>query len=815
MALVIPGNGIASKTGDQLLAASRLIHANQDTAALTLLKEFTASEVSEDRKALAYFAKGKLYLKMKRYQEGVDAVNESLRLGHRIPDIAHYVLGQLYVELGDLKKAEKSFLETLRLKPNIYIRNKAYFELGKLFVKTNRHRQARYYMRRLERRIRGTERHPEVLWNLIQVENKLRRKWKACAYAKTLYWKYPAHPLVYDWGIDLQANKVKGKRLGCVASPRVQKKRIRRLQYSGESDRALNEIKTLQKRVGKSTKYLVDSMMANFLINEGHVQDALKILLGHYKTQERNKDYLMLLAKASSRAGEFQTAVGAYHKVHKLRQRSRLGRKALFQAAFLSYQFQDYDGAGRKFSEFIKKYRRSGLSRDSRWHLAWIKYLKKDYEGANVAFTKLLKDMKRYRRRWRNYSKDRIHYWKAMSLYRLDRLTEAKPIFEMLASDQLYGYYSVASRERLRDLKVKLSELNLREIAQENNKENKDVSAEGDESVINAENQSKKVSEEDESEETLAEEQDSDDENSDIAEEDTVAEVNEVDLGGVGEDVTEEEVIIATNFKDPRLSRRFERARDLKLIGMDELAHWELYEIERRTSNADYRKMLMAEYRNLGSYHRSAYIGGIYFSNQRRQYGMEGIRYLWEYTYPRAYRTFVENYSKTFGVNQNFIWSIMRAETHYRKEAVSSVGALGLMQIMPYTGRQVARLIGIEGFAVTDLLKPETNVRLGTRYLNRLLKKYNNKIPLAAASYNAGPHRVHSWLYKFGNLDMDEFVEHIPFLQTRNYVKKVIRFNAVYSNLYEGNSNASSWLSKSVDTPMTEPPPTRETWETL
>ncbi len=69
--------------------------------------------------------------------------------------------------------------------------------------------------------------------------------------------------------------------------------------------------------------------------------------------------------------------------------RSKTGRQALYQSAFLSYQFQDYDGAGRRFQEFMKVYPRSGLNRDAQWHLAWLKYLKGDYQGAYKAFASM------------------------------------------------------------------------------------------------------------------------------------------------------------------------------------------------------------------------------------------------------------------------------------------------------------------------------------------------------------------------------------------------------------------------------------------
>lgn len=94
------------------------------------------------------------------------------------------------------------------------------------------------------------------------------------------------------------------------------------------------------------------------------------------------------------------------------------------------------------------------------------------------------------------------------------------------------------------------------------------------------------------------------------------------------------------------------------------------------------------------------------------------------------------------------------------------------MQVMPNTGKRVSQILGENDFSPKKLLEPNDGIKIGARYLQRLMVKFENTVPLVAASYNAGPHRVKTWLASFGFLEMDEFIEHIPFLETRNYVKK-------------------------------------------
>jgi soluble lytic murein transglycosylase len=88
-------------------------------------------------------------------------------------------------------------------------------------------------------------------------------------------------------------------------------------------------------------------------------------------------------------------------------------------------------------------------------------------------------------------------------------------------------------------------------------------------------------------------------------------------------------------------------------------------------------------------------------------------------------------------------------------------------------------------------------------------------LPLVAAAYNSGPHRVESWLVSFGHLETDEFVEHIPFLETRNYVKKVVRTYTLYRRIYAQDQKPDTFLAKGLGVPIPTRAATRESWETL
>lgn len=150
--------------------------------------------------------------------------------------------------------------------------------------------------------------------------------------------------------------------------------------------------------------------------------------------------------------------------------------------------------------------------------------------------------------------------------------------------------------------------------------------------------------------------------------------------------------------------------------------------------------------------------------------------------FPLAYRDTVEKASSISTVETTLIYAIARQESAFATNARSSAGARGLMQLMPSTARQTARKSGIK-HRDSFLYDPEYNIQLGSRYLNELLGKYNGNRILAAAAYNAGPHRVNTWIKKTSlALPFDVWIETIPFKETRGYVQNILAFSVIYAH---------------------------------
>ena len=140
-------------------------------------------------------------------------------------------------------------------------------------------------------------------------------------------------------------------------------------------------------------------------------------------------------------------------------------------------------------------------------------------------------------------------------------------------------------------------------------------------------------------------------------------------------------------------------------------------------------------------------------------------------------------------VDPYLLAGLIRQESEFSASVISRANAHGLTQIMPATGRELARRLGIKGYNQRMLFEPAINLQMGSYYLKSLMVSLNGSLAQALASYNAGKGRVTQWLERGEYRDPAEFIESIPFNETRGYVQSVIRNAGIYRRLY-GNDAA-------------------------
>ncbi len=156
----------------------------------------------------------------------------------------------------------------------------------------------------------------------------------------------------------------------------------------------------------------------------------------------------------------------------------------------------------------------------------------------------------------------------------------------------------------------------------------------------------------------------------------------------------------------------------------------------------------------------------------------------WEALFPKAYWSDLRKYSEQNGLDPYLVASLIRQESEFNALALSRANAVGLMQLLPKTGKTVAKQVKLKGFSAPQLYTPAVNLQLGTRYFKDMVDKYNGQFEYALAAYNAGSDRVGDWLGQGHYRDPQEFVESIPFTETREYVQAILRNASVYRQLY-------------------------------
>jgi soluble lytic murein transglycosylase len=155
----------------------------------------------------------------------------------------------------------------------------------------------------------------------------------------------------------------------------------------------------------------------------------------------------------------------------------------------------------------------------------------------------------------------------------------------------------------------------------------------------------------------------------------------------------------------------------------------------------------------------------------------------WRILFPEAWWDTIKSESAKNGLDPYLVASLIRQESEFNPSAISYANAYGLMQLEPSVGKSLAREEGMSHFETFQLLDPITNIRLGTKYLRQMVDRFGGVQEYALAAYNAGESRVVDWQAAGPYGEIDEFVESIPFTQTRDYVQGILRNEDIYRSI--------------------------------
>lgn len=233
---------------------------------------------------------------------------------------------------------------------------------------------------------------------------------------------------------------------------------------------------------------------------------------------------------------------------------------------------------------------------------------------------------------------------------------------------------------------------------------------------------------------------------------------------------------------------RLNRARLLQLTGLTDFAEGELKfgarndEDQQNVYAYELAKMAIARNAPAQALH---YIKG-YAPDYLYMPLDQAPAQFWQLAFPIPFRSSIDEHSREQGLDPFLMAALIRQESEFNDKVISYANAYGLMQLLPSTGKQLARHFGIRKFSSTQLLLADRNIQLGTYYFRTLLNSFNGQTDLALASYNAGPGRANLWRSWGPFREPAEFVEIVPFHQTRGYIQIVLRNADVYKRLYAG-----------------------------
>ncbi|MFC1559654.1 transglycosylase SLT domain-containing protein [Candidatus Margulisiibacteriota bacterium] len=414
------------------------------------------------------------------------------------------------------------------------------------------------------------------------------------------------------------------------------------------------------------------------------------------------------------------------------------------------------DSAVKRFEELAIKFPESIYIDDALWRAGQIHYFKGRLDKALSAFDRVATEHPA------STMADECAYWKALTLEKMGKRVESVIAYKYVIERFDHTYYSHRARKKLNALGVNISELEDDKI---------------------------KIAD-------LA-----------FGKEFFEAPPHRVDLSGKIEPYPMEEPFeenqAETAKTDPKhfavidLKKHFKKYTELMSMNLFNEAEMEarwVLEGSPRDKKGSAKLAISAALLGAGKYRQSImFAEGMCNEAVANGRSREIPTISWRLSYPKGYYKHVKKYSEKYGLDPYLVLAVIREESRFNPVTLSWARAHGLMQIIPPTGRDIARSLRIRPFYYRRMYEPELNIKMGCWYLSRLIKKFNGNTMMALAGYNGGPRNVSRWMSrwkrKYGSdINTDEFAESIPLKETRRYVQKVLKSYNEYKRIYKERS---------------------------
>ncbi|MCK9419332.1 MAG: tetratricopeptide repeat protein [Nitrospirae bacterium] len=466
-----------------------------------------------------------------------------------------------------------------------------------------------------------------------------------------------------------------------------------------------------------------------YLGKRGEASVILEKMIREYPSDERVSEALYWLGRSYSKLGDWDRGVQTFQKLLDDFPGSEWCDDALFLTGNIYREAGDMEKALQYYTRLVKEYSDSKFADSAIWWKAWWHYTSGDYVNAENTFQDLIN---RYPR---SFLVNQARYWQGRTAEKREETAQAVGYYRQVLKKGPYTYYGHRAAERMAAL--------------------------GSEAGVQTNDAADTAT-------AFVEAPFIDDEPDDFGRENEPA-------------LWTEEIMQMLSSEQP-----FRKIFELVHLDMKAEAAAELWSLKDKVPRRRIALMELSKvFFELGDYYRSLIIvlRGYERFLERPTPGMTDN--LWLLAYPQGYWDSIVTYAGKFKQDPYFIAAIIREESQFRPDALSSAGARGLMQVMPATGKWAAQLNGLPEFDREKLFDSDTAINIGTWYVSHLMKQFRNNPLLVAAAYNAGPEAVQGWIAKNGSHgEWDLFVEMIPYAETRRYVKKVLRNYAEYKRIY-------------------------------
>ncbi|MCG2789541.1 MAG: tetratricopeptide repeat protein [Actinomycetia bacterium] len=435
-------------------------------------------------------------------------------------------------------------------------------------------------------------------------------------------------------------------------------------------------------------------------------------------------DSLYFLGRAFTSLGQEDNSISYYQKVLAKYPQGNYADDSLYRIGRIYFLRGDLESAAASYEKIVNNYPGGDKISDAYWELGWIQFRGGDYNNAKNTFRGMKVKFKG------SSIGEKAMFWEARCLQKLGENEAAANIYREIIESKTYTYYTFASQRSLKSMGV---EYDIPKIDNTVYPDNPKI-------------------------DTLLPE--------------IYQDIENINTGSSG------------SGQDGKFTH-IDKAKELLTLEFYSSAS---KEIEAGSGEFEQDNLRILEistlYLKAKDYLNSQRLIAKYFSKLKSNLNNPYKDYVYYLLYPYGFKEYIDKYSGQFNVDPLFVLAVIREESRFQPDAGSYAGALGLMQIIPKTGKGIASQLGISKFSNQMLLDPEMSIRMGSYYLSRQLESFNQNKYYACGAYNGGPGSMSKWLSSWGDKGIDEFIEYVSYDETRNYIKKVMGSYFFYQMLY-------------------------------